>query len=221
MWSDPRNKSYLGERLALHIRKELYGQNVIANGPHTSSVTATLLNSTLQVELHFEAGPESDGLLAMSTPNCTAINGGIYAGPCCTFGEGGQVVGLFYAQLDGQPANTAVTPMATLDPARRALTATVSFAAAPRLGQQLLLRVGWSQYPGCVLYNGALLPALPSIHNVTIGDTPPPVVPVSSTGADGGDGAGDSSWVTMLGVVVAVVLVVVVGVVVWAVLRLA
>ena len=180
---DPRNKSYLGERLARHIRRELYGQEVVASGPNVSSVTATLSGSTVMVQLTYQPGPESDGLHAISTPNCTTINGGAMAGPCCTFADGGRsVTGLFYAQVDGQPANSAARPVAAIGSSR--LTANVTFATAPRVGQQLMVRVAWSQYPGCVLYNNQLLPALPSIHNVTIGPGGPvdPVVTSSSTG---------------------------------------
>ena len=171
------------------------------------------------MEVRYESEAESEGLVALSTPNCTAVNGGPLGGPCCTFGDGGQVTGLFYAQLDGQPGNAALTPTATIDPSRRTLTANLSFAAAPSVGQQLVLRMAWSQYPGCVLYNGALLPALPSLHNVTIGDVPP-VDPVSSTGPGGGDEEGGlSSGVVMLAAVIGAALLVALGAVVWAVRR--
>ena len=146
-------------------------------GPRIVAATATLLSSsTVQVEIRYEEGRESEGLLAISTPNCTTINGGFSAGPCCAFGDGDRVTGLFFAQLDG-PGNSAVTPTAVLSPTRRSLSANVTLATAPSPGQNLIVRVAWSQYPGCVLYNSHLLPALPSIHNLIIrGGVQPPTV---------------------------------------------
>ena len=170
----PRNKSYVGHRLALHVRKQVYGEvQLVTDGPRITGMTATLVGGVVRLQVTYEGGPTSSGLGAMSTPNCSYAAGNVNYGPCCAVRRDGSVNGVLVAQVFGQGTAMAVNPDVLIDPNRRMVTANITFATPPTIGQVLNVSFAHSPYPGCVLYNDALLPALPVNEPVVVAGAAP------------------------------------------------
>ena len=156
----PRNKSIVGERLARWVRRDIYGQQVVAEGPRVQSVTAhtTATPNLVTIEVQYNKSAISDGMYFHSTPNCTANT------ICCTTQNDGSIIGLanVYSSQSSKPTPLAVQ----LDAAGRRLFGNVSLAVGS--GSVLSVAFVWVSYPGCLLYNRYGVPALPSYHNVTV-----------------------------------------------------
>ena len=172
----PRNKSYIGERLSLLLRRDIYGQQVEAEGPAVVSARAYVTNdspdnTTFRLTVQFSDDSRSQNMFAQSTPGCL-VNGTWTARSCCT------VLGLeqytVYAGLmwysftsaSGQSVTMSVTM--SINQTDRTITTTGLFPPYPVAGQSLLVSHAYVDWPGCVLYNGAGLPALPFQLNVTV-----------------------------------------------------
>ena len=158
----PRNKSLVGHRLSLTIQQHLYHMDVVSAGPTMDragrspfEVTVTSGQPTVvRVKVQFGEGRENAGLHALQTPNCTA---------CCSGG-----MNLATARLLNVSANVLYYPIHTIDAAARSLTLTFTTSASVLPGQLIALAFEDNQWPQCVLYNDAQLPALPFRANAVI-----------------------------------------------------
>ena len=173
-----RNKTIVGQRLALLLRRQLYGQRQAVDvGPALDMsdvlVSTSADGQTLRLLLEYRAMKSNDGLRLMPTPNCSS---------CCDL----LTSGLLAVQLlDSSPPQPLLFPAVAIDPVRRRLTANVSLPQRASSASALYLRLTmeWDGYPQCALYNAALLPSLPWEA----------VLAVHRTAAMDGQGEGDDS----------------------------
>ena len=162
----PRNKSYVGQRLSLVIQRELYGMNVVSEGPTLdlaakSPITVTVTPgspTTVRVELHFSADRASAGLHALQTPNCTQ---------CCSDRRN-----LASIRLLNDSTNVIYNPTFSIDAVARRLSLTFTTTSTPTAGQVVQVAMSDVQWPQCVLYNDAELPALPLRATALIPSSP-------------------------------------------------
>ena len=164
----PRNKSLIGQRLALIALSELYGQaGVITTGPSTSRdgvvVTAQRLSGgggLVRVTLQYPRLPENSLLHVMGTAECTTCCDGVSSG---LFG----VVG-FNSSVDstggsggGRGSAEAVYWPTSVDVDVESHTVTGVLALPPSV-KSVRVEFEWAtSYPECALYNVANLPSLP------------------------------------------------------------
>ena len=157
-----RNKSYVGDRVALLMLHNQYNQeHIVALGPFTTprDVRLTLSpdGSKLHLTVSYAVSRYNEGLFIANTPHCWS---------CCD----GLSSGLLWVQAVNHSA--VAFPAVDLDPVnRRQLRANVSVAqllggktaqpAALAQPLQVTLRLQYDMYPQCALYNAALLPSLP------------------------------------------------------------
>ena len=170
----PRNKSYVGERLARWVRRDIYQQQVEVNGPQLQSVTAVNVNAALTMTLHFSADRSSNGLFALATPDCdtTATD----ARGCCSQ-QGGLNRLITYSYALGNAVYSVSSP-ATIDADARTITVVATADGIPVAGGWVVVMYAYVDWPGCALYNADRLPALPFWVNVTVtrGIAPPAAV---------------------------------------------
>jgi sialate O-acetylesterase len=141
----PRNKTILGERLALNALHQIYGRDVVYQGPTFADITWPLDGQAVQtVILRFHPSePWNAGLQLLDTSGCDL---------CC-------------ASLE----RSAITVVTSDNVIRRAEVTVVADAFVVLATVQLTspqLRVvsvqhNWEEYPQCALYNAARLPHLP------------------------------------------------------------
>ena len=162
----PRNKSYVGERFARLIRRDVYGQQVAVAGPQVADVKARLDSSRQQllITVAFTAD-SSDGLFALPTPDCTNSTSGY---GCCMVSEHTVDAGLVEFQYATKGGNVTATGVATIDVAARTLSVAVAGMELPMVGQWVVVSYAWEAFPGCALYNQHRLPALPFRVNVSV-----------------------------------------------------
>ena len=163
----PRNKSYVGERLARWVRRDIYGQQVQVEGPHLQSITARTINSALTLTLQYSADSRSQGLFALATPDCNAT--ALDADRCCTEKTPGSfdtLITYSWSLSDGD-TYTGSSP-AVLDATARTITVTDTSANVPAAGSWVLASYAYADWPGCALYNADRLPALPFQRNLTV-----------------------------------------------------
>ena len=162
----PRNKSFVGERLARWVRRDVYGQKVAVDGPEVQSVQASLTNDStvLVVTVRYSTDSRNDGLFALGTPDC--VNATRYG--CCTPVSDNTVsaglLELTYPYMDS--TRTTSAPV-TVDPTARTLTLMLD-TMLPAQGAWVDVAYAWQPFPGCALYNHDRLPALSFRKNVTI-----------------------------------------------------
>ena len=163
----PRNKTYVGERLARWLRRDIYGQQVAVEGPQLLSVTAASVGPTLTLTLQYSSDSNSDGLFALATPDCSpnATN----AGRCCNQLAANSVDSLItYSYPVGTTTYTSSGGIATIDATARTITVVDKPARLPADGVLALVSYAFVDFPGCALYNQHRLPALPFRMNVTV-----------------------------------------------------
>ena len=165
----PRNKSYVGERLARWLLQDIYQQQVQVDGPQLVSATAALTSSAaLQVTLQYADDSSSQGLFALPTPGCDSSAVG--ADLCCTEQTPGSFASLvtYSWSLSNGDTYTGSSP-AVLDAAARTVTVVDTSASLPINGSLVLVSYAYADWPGCALYNADQLPALPFQLNLTVG----------------------------------------------------
>ena len=165
----PRNKSYVGGRLARIALRRLYGQDVVDSGPVLLSTQwARVGGGGVQLSFQYDDTQASAGLMAMGTPNCTQVS------VCCEVRKDGAVLNLLdvQAMMPGGGLINVSAPAVIIDPVQRLLLATLSCTPAAPMGTVLQISFGYAPYPGCLLYNAALLPALPSRLYLTLTNAP-------------------------------------------------
>ena len=165
----PRNKSYIGERLARWIRRDVYKEQVEVEGPHLLSITARNVNAALTLTLRYSDDGRSQGLFALPTPDCNANATG--PSRCCSAQQqAGELSGLVtYWWPAGNGTTVYGSAAASIDASARTITVVDTSAGVPQTGGQVWVSYAWDQWPGCALYNEARLPALPFYRNVTVG----------------------------------------------------
>lgn len=145
-----RNKTIVGERLAALVMNQVYERDVIDRGPVHVDIAWPLnemIGDQTSQSVIIRFSPSSrfaQGLTFMSTPNCTEAAGG-----CCDSIAGSPIV-LVDDRSHQMSAHVTLMPQAYM------IIAEVS-------GLQRIRSVlfNWQSYPGCVLYNDALMPHLP------------------------------------------------------------
>ena len=162
----PRNKSYVGERFARWLRRDIYDEQVAVAGPQPETVRARVSGKAQQlvITVTFKAD-SSHGLFALPTPDCANSTGGF--GCCVVTGDSvdGGLVAFGYATKSG---NFTGSGAVTIDRSARTLTLTASGGNLPTAGQWVTVSHAWQGFPGCALYNEHRLPALPFRVNVTV-----------------------------------------------------
>ena len=141
----PRNKTILGERLSLLALHQVYGQDVVYQGPTYADITWPLDGQAVQtVILRFHpADPWNAGLQLLDTSNCDL---------CCAASNGSAITVVTSDRLIRR-AEVTVVAEAFL------VLATVRLSD-PRL-RVVSVQHNWEEYPQCALYNNARLPHLP------------------------------------------------------------
>jgi len=145
----PRNKTYVGARLALGAQKIVYQQDVISVGPVVSDIIWPVdQSSTQSVIVRFNpSSPVNQGLGLRDTSACDYCCKNI-AGSAMTVGTS-----------DGQTLRAQVA----VDPAAYIAVATVTGLKA---GVNVVsVQHGYEDYQQCAIYNSAAIPLLP--FNVT------------------------------------------------------
>ena len=170
-----RNKSYVGDRLARLLLRNLYSQDVQAEGPVLLSVRASASNSSgFRLTLQYSDDSRSDGLFALPTPGCDAK--ATDASGCCTASDDGTYSGLlYYSWADSTGAPRTASGSVRVNSTGHFLTLTAPTAPSPAAGQRVQVSYADVNYPGCALYNAARLPALPFALNVTVEAADPPL----------------------------------------------
>ena len=165
----PRNKSYVGERLARWVRRDIYKQQVEVEGPHLLSVNARIANSTFIITLRFSDDSRSAGLFALPTPDCNTTT--TDATRCCDTQTSNSVTNLITYSWDSGNGITSRSSAGAIDQTARTITLVDASADLPPTGSHVLVSYAWADWPGCALYNEHRLPALPFIRNVTVGQS--------------------------------------------------
>ena len=159
----PRNKSYVGQRLSLLIRDELYGEGIVDKGPILVEARG-IMRARNQVSLvvRFDKSDASRGLMAMNTPNCSTVS------VCCERDADGAILHLMDVSALDSGVNVTAPAAVIIDAQQRTLSCNLTVSGAGNDVLRLQLSMAWQKYPGCLLYNDALLPALPYLRNVSV-----------------------------------------------------
>ena len=157
----PRNKTEVGRRLALSFAKTSLGLDMVASGPVFVAATATASSVTLSFT-------HTDGGMALSgTAQCDV--GQHAQKPCCA-----------PAGVPRHKNNDQGVPFEVLVDGVYVLAAKTTVAADGKSVQLALpagakatgVRYCQQGYPMCVLRNGAGLPAMPFVANISGGSRP-------------------------------------------------
>ena len=165
----PRNKSYVGQRFARWLLRDVYHQQVEVDGPEQPNVdmtSAQLVADTLVVTVQYSADARNDGLFALATPDC--VNATRYG--CCMAVSSATVsaglLELTYPYM-GSTVMTSAAVTINVTGSTRTLTMTID-SKLPKGGATVQVAHAWQPFPGCALYNDHQLPALPFRVNVTV-----------------------------------------------------
>ena len=148
-----RNKSYVGERLARWLLRDVYHERVLVTGPRLTDASGITMMTTASRNvvvgtIRYGQGEENAELHVMATPGCET---------CCMGGAG-----LLTAQVLNSTDRTVYSPVVTVSLDGRTLQFTVPLSTPLKaVAAELTLRFQWADYPECVLYNSELLPAEP------------------------------------------------------------
>ena len=168
----PRNKSYVGERLALLVQRNLYGQWFEAEGPLLVSLRASLSSaSTFQLALQYSDDSRSSGLFALPTPECDST--AAEARACCVQTGLSDYAGLIWYTYTVNGQTYSINSTVRIDQSARTIYTTEQPAVMPLQGQSVQVSYASVDWPGCALYNEARLPALPFQMNVSVEFAPP------------------------------------------------
>ena len=181
----PRNKSYVGERLARLVQRNLLGQQwasaeggapLEAEGPLLLSVRAFLSNaSSFHLTLQYSDDSRSSGLFALPTPGCDSTQNNARA--CCVQTGPSEYSGLIWYTyiVNGNTYTVNSTVRIHTDASSNAPTITTiqQPSVMPAAGQSVLVSYATVDWPGCALYNEHRLPALPFEMNVSVVHAPP------------------------------------------------
>ena len=142
----PRNKTYVGERLALNAQHDIYGQDVVYTGPMAADVVWPLDGAGVQtVIVRFRSDAAYNrGLQLLDTSGCTA---------CCRGTNGSAIT---VGTSNGRRLRADVT----VDAATYTVLASVDLSSEPGVSVTSVAH-NWEQYPECALYNAAKIPHLP------------------------------------------------------------
>ena len=145
----PRNKSYVGERLARWVLRDVYGQRMVVSGPMVPEADAvsavTDAAGGVRVVVKYGDGEVNAGLRLIAVPGCIT---------CCG-ASGGDGAAALWVGTRRYPLNT------TIDADGRTLYLQGSLPSPPSPNASVTIALHWDAYPECVLYNSNLLPALP------------------------------------------------------------
>ena len=139
----PRNKTIVGERLALNAQHDIYGQDVVYQGPQAAEIVWPAAGQPIQtVIMRFDSSlPRNHGLTLLPTAACDV---------CCNYLNGSAFT--VYTS-DGQYLRASVAVLADT------VLASVSGLGA---GVNVVsVQHNWEEYPQCGLYNMAGIPMLP------------------------------------------------------------
>ena len=144
----PRNKTILGQRLALLALHDIYHQDVQFSGPALSDIVWPIDNTPTQtVILRYSSQlPSNQGLKLLDTSECSL---------CCRNGTA-----IIVTTSDGLRRATTVTVF----PAHYVVLAAVDLSKGPQL-RVMSLEYNYDPYSQCTLYNQYSLPQLP--FNIT------------------------------------------------------
>jgi sialate O-acetylesterase len=149
-----RNKTLIGERLALLARSDVYNEDhVVSVGPQLVDVVWPLSSQGAVVQsviLRFRGGArDADGLILRDTSDCDVCCGGAVKGSPITV-----------KLSDGRVELTEVRVF----PSSYTVVASVNVTEGQRV---IEIALNWDSYAQCSLYNKANLPCLP--FNITRG----------------------------------------------------
>ena len=139
----PRNKTIVGERLAVNALHDIYGQPVVYQGPQPTQVLWPTAGAPVQtIIMRFDSSEaRNEGLALLDTSGCSL---------CCR-ATNGSAFSVYTTQ--GQRVRASVTVAAdTVLASVEGLPAGVSVASVQH---------NWDEYPQCALFNGARIPLLP------------------------------------------------------------
>ena len=145
----PRNKTYVGERLALNAQHDIYGQDVVYTGPQAADVVWPLdgAGGVQTTILRFSSDAAYNrGLQLLDTSGCSA---------CCR-GARGNGSAITVGVSNGRRLGAEVV----VDAQAYTVLATVDLTAYPGAYVTSVAH-NWEQYPECALYNAAKIPHLP------------------------------------------------------------
>ena len=139
----PRNKTIVGERLGANALHDIYGQDIVYQGPQTSSILWPVAGQPVQtVIMRFDSSlPYNQGLTLLPTGGCDV---------CCN-------------AINGS-AFTVYTSAGEFVRASVSVAADTVLASVSGLGDGVSVvsvQHNWEEYPQCALYNSASIPMLP------------------------------------------------------------
>ena len=209
----PRNKSYVGERLARWLRYDIYGQKAQVSTPlgpepvrDTGAISVVTTSdgsvTNVSVVVTYNMVEANHGLYTLPSPDCTT---------CCTGGAGLLLVTVNDTAHDGGNRSTPLVstyrPSVVID--QNAFTLTTTFIVPTTLSSNANLTIGLEaeDWPQCILYNRHSLPALPFIITLPAG------------GGSGGSADEESSSHLILYAGLIVIALLAIAVVAWLALR--
>ena len=165
----PRNKSYIGQRLARIALNHLYGQTQVTRGPTLNASADVrverLDGSQLRVTLVYPPTAENSMLHVMGTAECSSCCDGVSS---ALFGV--SVVDGAHGGGGESGGTVHWPPHVDIDVEHHTLQAVLSVPNA--ISRVRLHFENAVSYPECALYNEANLPSLPFSVEVDVSDVP-------------------------------------------------
>jgi len=142
----PRNKTFVGDRLAYNVMNEVYGLKDVVNvGPRLTDVIWPVKGPVQTVIMRFSSDLlNNQGLILRDTSECSM---------CCHDSAGSAVT---VGTSDGQTRRTTVI----VDPTAYLVLATVDLSKTPTV-EVTSVQHNWEAYAECSLYNSGNIPMLP------------------------------------------------------------
>ena len=139
----PRNKTIVGERLAVNALHDIYGQDIVYQGPQPSEIVwPTAGQPTQTVIMRFDSSlARNRGLTLLPTGGCDV---------CCNAVNGSAFT---VATSSKQYLRASVVVAAD--------TVLASVSGLPSGDSVVSVQHNWENYPQCALYNAERIPLLP------------------------------------------------------------
>ena len=139
----PRNKTRVGERLAVNALHDIYGHDVVYQGPQTYDIIWPVAGQPVQtIIMRFDSSlPRNQGLQLIGTAGCDV---------CCNHLNGSAFT--VYTSA-GDYVRTSVSLLAD--------TVLASVSGLDEGVSIVRVQHNWEQYAQCALYNSARIPMLP------------------------------------------------------------
>lgn len=142
----PRNKTFVGERLAYNALHDIYGQDIVYTGPTAADVIWPIDGAPIQtVILRFRSDlANNQGLQLLDTSECSF---------CCKSLNGSAIS---VGTSDGQIRRAQVT----VDATTFTVLATIDLSKSAGV-RVISVRHNYEEYSECSLYNSMRIPHLP------------------------------------------------------------